>query len=308
MKASPLFLLVVGLLSSLFFSATFLINKLIANDGGHWFYSASLRYFYTLVFLALLLILYKGFDFFKEILSEYKNNFKFWTLAGIVGFGVFYALICFAADYSPAWILVATWQFTIFASLFVLFLFGKKLSKVTLFCTAFVLLGISIVNLSHFNLDESDSIFLSVLPVIIAAFAYPFGNQLVWEYKKKKDIPILNNAFAKVFLLTLGSSPLWIILFFFLDVGAPSKSQLINVALISILSGIIASSLFLYVRSKATSASKIMIVDATIAAEVIFTLLLEVLFLNAIVPSFAGIIGLAITILSLIIMVKFDKP
>ncbi len=307
MKTSPLFLLLIGLLSSLFFSATFIINKMISIDGGHWFYSASLRYMYTIFFISILLIGFKGFNFFKSVILEYKNNIGFWTLSGTIGFGVFYAMICYAAEFSPAWILVTTWQLTIFASIFVLAFFGNKVSKITIFSTILVLAGITIVNLSHFDVSNISAVLYSAIPVVIAAFAFPLGNQLVWQEKKKRDVAVLNNAFAKVFLLTLGSSPLWVLLFLFLDVGTPSISQLQNVAMISILSGVIATSLFLYVRSKANSASKIMIVDATISAEVMFTLLAEVLFLNAVIPSSLGLIGIAITIFALIFMVYFDK-
>lgn len=307
MKTSPIFLLLIGLLSSLFFSATFIINKMISIDGGHWFYSASLRYMYTIFFISILLIGFKGFDFFKSVLLEYKNNISFWTISGTIGFGIFYAMICYAAEFSPAWILVTTWQLTIFASIFVLAIFGNKVSKVTIFSTILVLSGITIVNLSHFDASNISAVLYSAIPVVIAAFAFPFGNQLVWQEKKKRDVPVLNNAFAKVFLLTLGSSPLWFILFLFLDVGTPSISQLQNVAMISILSGVIATSLFLYVRNKANTASKIMIVDATISAEVLFTLLAEVLFLNAVMPSALGLTGILITIFALVFMVYFDK-
>lgn len=307
MKASPIFLLLIGLLSSLFFSVTFIINKMISIDGGHWFYSASLRYMYTIFFISILLICSKGFDFFKSVLLEYKNNMGFWTLSGTIGFGIFYAMICYAAEFSPAWILVTTWQLTIFASIFVLAIFGNKVSKVTIFSTILVLSGITIVNLSHFNISNISAVLYSAIPVFIAAFAYPLGNQLVWQEKKKRDVDVLNNAFAKVFLLTLGSSPLWFILFIFLDVGVPSISQLQNVAIVSIFSGIIGASLFIYVRNKADSSSKIMIVDATISAEVIFTLIAEVLFLNASMPNEIGVFGILITIFALILMVNFDK-
>ncbi|MGK0255639.1 MAG: drug/metabolite transporter (DMT)-like permease [Arcobacteraceae bacterium] len=307
MKASPIFLLLAGLLSALFFSATFIINKMISIDGGHWFYSASLRYMYTLFFISILLIGFKGFDYFKSVLLEYKNNIGFWTLSGTIGFGIFYSMICYAAEFSPAWILVTTWQLTIFASIFVLAIFGNKISKITIFSTILVLAGITIVNLDHFSGSHISSVLYAAIPVIIAAFAFPLGNQLVWQEKKKRDVPVLNNAFAKVFLLTLGSSPLWFILFAFLDVGIPSISQLQNVAIISIISGVIATSLFLYVRNKADSSSKIMIVDATISAEVIFTLLVEVLFLNAVMPSSLGLFGILLTIFALIFMVYFDK-
>ena len=52
--------------------------------------------------------------------------YSFWTVAGSVGFGGFYALICFSADHSPGWVIATTWQSTIIASLFVLMGFGRR--------------------------------------------------------------------------------------------------------------------------------------------------------------------------------------
>jgi hypothetical protein len=49
-------------------------------------------------------------------------------VAWSIGFGGFYALICFSADYSPSWVIATTWQFTIIASLFVLMLFVTLLA------------------------------------------------------------------------------------------------------------------------------------------------------------------------------------
>lgn len=304
------FLLLIGLLSALFFSATFLINRSISLDGGHWYFSAALRFMYTLVFLSIGFIAFKGFSYFKAILNEYISNLKFWTLSGTIGFGFFYSLICFAADFSPAWVVATTWQITILASLFVLHFFGQKLTKKIWFFTFIIFVGITLVNLSHFDISNIKEFLLGFLPVLIAAFAYPLGNQLVWQEKKRrkdnscKNLHIISNAFAKVFLLTLGSLPLWIILFFFTDATSPSNGQYISVALISILSGIIATSLFLYARSLADTPNKLIVVDSTQSGEVFFALFAEILFLGAVFPSFFGIIGIIITIFGLILLSK----
>ena len=37
-------LILLGLLSGAFFSSTFVLNELMSAAGGHWFWSASLRY------------------------------------------------------------------------------------------------------------------------------------------------------------------------------------------------------------------------------------------------------------------------
>lgn len=307
------YLLIIGLLAALFFSATFLINRAISLDGGHWYWSATLRFFYTLLFLSLGFIFFKGLNYFIEILKEYFSHFVFWTISGSIGFGFFYSLICFAADFSPGWVVATTWQLTILASLFVLHFFGQKLSKKTWFFTFVIFLGITLVNLSHFDTSNIDALFLGFVPVLIAAISYPLGNQLVWEEKKKrkekndKNLYILKNAFVKVFLLTLGSFPLWIILYFFTDADIPSKGQYINVALIAFLSGVIATSLFLYARSLANTPSKLVAVDASQSGEVFFALLGEIVFLNAAFPNEIGIIGVLVTVSGLILLVKQGK-
>lgn len=306
-------LFIFGLLAALFFSVTFLINRVISLDGGHWYWSATLRYLFTLIFLSLGLFGFKGFSYFKSVLVEFLDNWIFWVISGTIGFGCFYVLICFSADYSPAWVVATTWQITILASLFVLSAFGQKLSKVIWFSTFIVFAGITLVNLSHFNLSNLEPLLYGSIPVLIAAFCYPLGNQLVWEAKhRRKGFPhinetVINNAFSKVFLLTLGSSPLWVVLFFFVESTLPSKEQIINVAMIALFSGVIATSIFLYARNKAKTAPKLMIVDATQSGEVFFALGGEILFLQAAFPSAIGLVGIVITLFGLFCLIKSDK-
>ena len=306
---SSSYLLIIGLLAALFFSATFLINRAISLDGGHWYWSATLRFFYTLLFLALGFIFLKSFSYFKAVIKEYFEHFRFWTISGTIGFGLFYSLICYAADFSPAWVVATTWQMTILASLFVLAFFGQKLSKKVWLFTFIIFIGITLVNISHFDVNNLQPLLLGFLPVLIAAFSYPLGNQLVWEEKRKRkeqkrDITVINNAFVKVFLLTLGSFPLWIVLYFFTDATVPSQGQYLSVGLIALLSGVIATSLFLYVRSLADTPSKLVVVDASQSGEVFFALLGEMIFIGIAFPNAIGIFGVLITILGLIALVK----
>lgn len=126
---TTVFLLIVGLLAAIFFTATFLINRAISLDGGHWYFSGSLRLVYLILFFSIGFIIFRGVSYFKAVLKEYIDNFRFWTIAGTIGFGCFYSLLCYAADFSPAWVVATTWQITLISSLFVLSFFGKKLSK-----------------------------------------------------------------------------------------------------------------------------------------------------------------------------------
>jgi len=306
---TTVFLLIVGLLAAIFFTATFLINRAISLDGGHWYFSGSLRLVYLILFFSIGFIIFRGVSYFKAVLKEYIDNFRFWTIAGTIGFGCFYSLLCYAADFSPAWVVATTWQITLISSLFVLSFFGKKLSKKIWIFTLIIFVGITLVNISHFDINNIEPLLLGFLPVLVASFCYPFGNQLVWEEKKKridknKDYKVLNNTFVKVFLLTLGSFPLWIVLYFTTDATVPSTSQYINVAIVTLLSGVIATSLFLYARNHADTSSKLMLVDATQSGEVFFALVGELLFLNAALPNATGFVGLIVTVTGLILLTK----
>jgi len=308
-KHSSYFLLFIGLLSSLFFTFTFLINRSISLEGGHWFYSGGLRLIYALVFFSVGFIVFKGINYFKLIIKEYSEKFKFWTIAGTIGFGFFYSLLCYSAAFSPAWIVTTTWQITIISSLVILTFFGKKLSKKIWFYTIFIFLGIILVNLSHFDINDIGTLLLGSIPIIIASFCYPFGNQMVWEEKQKRkenheDISVLHNSFVKVFLLMVGSIPFWIILFFVSDPVPPTTSQYIGVAIITILSGVIATTLFLYARSNATNSSDLMLVDASQSAQVIFALSGELIFFHAAFPNTLGVVGICITIIGLVAITK----
>jgi len=303
-EQQPIFLLFLGLVSSFLFSVTFLVNRLISLDGGHWFFSGSLRVIYAIILFSLGFILFKGFSYFKLVLKEYLEHFIFWTIAGTIGFGFFYSLLCFAAEFSPAWIVATTWQITIISSLFVLTFFGKKLSKKIWLFTVLIFLGVMLVNLSHFQEDNLDSLFIGFISLLIASFCYPFGNQMVWEEKQKRkkhhqDVGVINNSFVKVFLLILGSVPFWIMLYFFTDATPPNQSQYISVAIITIVSGILATSLFLYVRSKADTSNKVMLVDSTQSSQVFFSLIAEMAFLGAAFPNAIGLIGILVTMIGL---------
>ena len=49
----------MGLIAAMFFTATFLINRSISIDGGHWFWSASLRFIFTVIMMGDLSTLYR---------------------------------------------------------------------------------------------------------------------------------------------------------------------------------------------------------------------------------------------------------
>lgn len=305
-------LMLLGLAAGMFFSATFILNRAISLEGGHWYWSAALRYAYMIAFLGMGIRACKGGEYFRRVLTELKQNLFFWVVSGSTGFGGFYALICFAADHSPGWVVATTWQMTIIASLFVLMFFGKRFSKKIWIYSVVVFSGVFLVNISQVETANLKPLALGASPVLLAAFLYPLGNQLVWEAKHGRkglpvlDVPLLDNAFAKVFLLSVGSLPFWLLLYPFTGATMPSQGQLINVALVALFSGVIATSLFLSARNHADNASKLAAVDATQASEVVFALGGEVLFLQASLPNATGLVGLLIACVGLIAFVRHE--
>jgi len=299
-------IILYGLLAALFFSSTFIVNKYIANEGGHWFWSATLRYIYMLIILAFGFYIFKGQKYLKTLIAEFFNHCLFWSIAGSIGFGMFYAIICYVADSSPAWVVATTWQFTIISSLFILHFFGKKISKLTWTFVLIMFIGISLINFAYIKTDDITNQIFNICLILIASFAYPIGNQLVWEVQKgRKVLPkirkdILKNTFSKVFLLSLGSLPFWVVLSLFFEVGVPSYNQFICMLLIAVFSGITATSLFLYARSKANTPSKIALVDATQSGEVLFTLFVEIIFLSAMIPTTIGFFGIFLVVMGLV--------
>lgn len=307
-------LLLLGTLSSAFFSTTFVLNELMSSFGGHWIWSASLRYLFMIILLVFIVIIQNGFIRLKELYNLFIENYLFWMISGTVGFGFFYALICYAADFSPAWVVASTWQFTVVASLFILIAFKRTFPKRVWFFSLIIFIGVCLVNVS--SIDEFNLVALlqGGIPVLIASFCYPFGNQLVWEAKNGgyKNIPnihskILSNAFNKVLLMSIGSMPFWIILVFIYSPPVPSSFQVLNTFLVAIFSGVLATTIFLYARSLATDTKEIAGVDATQASEVIFAFMGGYFLLGTQNISLLSMIGVSLILVGLFLFSKFGN-
>lgn len=293
-------LLCIGLLSGLFFSSTFLLNRVMSLEGGHWVWSASLRYAFTIGLLLLGLTLLRGPARTLGLLRLFRRDLLFWVMAGSIGFGGFYALLCYSADHAPGWVIAATWQLTIIASLFVLRAFGRRFSRqIWLFCFL-VCGGVVLINLGHAEAVTTETLVFGALPVLVAAFCYPIGNQLVWEAGKghprlpKLSGEDLENPFHKVLLLSFGSVPFWLVLVVLSNPPGPSVVQVLNTALVALLSGVVATGLFLLARNRAGNAVELAAVDATQSGEVVFALLGEMLVLGLPLPGVSALFGVVL--------------
>lgn len=307
-------LISLGSLAALFFSSTFVINRALSLQGGHWVWTSSLRFGFMLIFLVIILVMRDGKKALSDVKDVFLKHWLFWVIAGSIGFGVFYSLITFSSQYAAGWVVATTWQTTILATPIVIALFGRKVPRSGLIFTAIIFIGIVLVNIEHAALSSVREMLFSALPVLGAAFAYPIGNQLVWESRMGHhprlphfQHPILDNAFARVLLLTLGSLPFWAGLLLFTSPPPPSADQLISTALVALLSGVIATTLFLYARHLSRQPYEVAAVDSTQSLEVVFSLLGEIIFLSGVFPGWLGLTGILLTILGLVAYIRFQN-
>ena len=387
-------LILLGLLAGAFFSSTFILNELMSNAGGHWFWSASLRYVFMWLIISAVIILQHGFRRIEALASIFRQHWRFWCLTGSIGFGVFYTGICYAGDHVAGWVVAATFMFTVVTSLFVLLAFGQRFDKKFIIYAFLVFIGVVLVNVSEglrasalADIDSApmaEMLLYGALPALIAAFSYPIGNQLVWQvsHNSRKHHPhkdkaktqqakeankpnreqsyhenanqplvseafdlsavmsstsdnnatlktpssievipssplqnliariptietsLLQNAFNKVWLMTLGSFPFWLVLGAFIQPEPPATTQLFNTLLVALLAGVAATSIFFYAREQAVTSSEVAGVDSTQASEVIFALIGGILLLDNAIPSAMGLVGIGLIILGLILFAK----
>ena len=361
-------LILLGLLSGAFFSSTFVLNELMSAAGGHWFWSASLRYVFMLLLLTAMIAVQHGMGRIGELWAIFRQHIGFWCLTGSIGFGLFYTGICYAGDHASGWVVAATFMFTVVTSLLVLMAFGQRFDKKFIAYALIVFVGVVLVNISeglHAPTDTdaiplTQMLLYGALPALIAAFSYPIGNQLVWQasYNAKKHrakqqaaneyhaqpmraetallanaydeheaqvahsepapstlqtligrIPVietalLQNAFNKVWLMTVGSLPFWFVLGIIVRPELPGGAQVFNTLLVALLSGVAATSLFLYAREQAVTSSEVAGVDATQASEIIFALIGGMILLGNPLPSALGLVGIVLIIIGLILFAK----
>jgi uncharacterized membrane protein len=116
--------LLLGILSSLFFALTFVLNRQMQLSGGHWIWTSSLRFVFMLPMLWILVLPRKRY---QAVLWQIRQQPLYWLTWSTVGFGFFYLFLCIAAAYGPSWMIASTWQLTIIAGILLtpLFRTGK---------------------------------------------------------------------------------------------------------------------------------------------------------------------------------------
>lgn len=289
----------IGILSALFFSVTFVLNRAMELDGGSWVWSATLRFFFMLPLLLIIV----GYKRIQPVITHIKKRPLPWIIWSTVGFGLFYAPLTFATIYGPGWLVAATFQITIIAgSLLVPFLSKGKKQRIPLqsiFISLIILSGVFIMQLEHAASVPVINVVLCVIPLIVAAFAYPLGN--------RKMMQVVNgelNTFQRILGMTIASMPFWILLSIYgiATQGAPSSNQVMQTFIVAISSGIIATVLFFYATELVNHDNqKLAGIEATQSGEVVFALFGELLLLGAPLPSAISFIGMILVIVGMIL-------
>lgn len=295
----------IGIIAALFFAFTFILNHSMELDGGSWLWSASLRYFFMLPFLIAIVLYRKNY---RQLHTEMKTHPKQWLVWSFVGFVLFYGPLTYAAAYGPGWLVSGTWQFTIIAGvllapLFLTIIDGKKVRQkipiISLLISCIILIGILLIQIPQAKTVSLQALMLGILPVMVAAFAYPLGNRKMMDVCSGRL-----DTFQRVLGMTIASLPAWIIMavYALMTVGLPSSSQVFQSLLVGLSSGVIATILFFIATDRVRGdQGKLAAVEATQSTEVVFVIIGEMLLLSIPLPSPIALVGLGIIIAGMLL-------
>lgn len=298
-------LMAIGLLSAALFSCTFAINYNLALGGSHWVWTAVLRYGFTIALLSIFATFRKNHNSFKMLVKEFWGNRYFWILAGTLSCGIFYWGICISSEHMRGWMVAATFQLTVVASPLVLVALGSKVPKYLFPVALCIFIGTLMINFkpgeSSFSVDYLLYVFI---PLLLSAVCYPMGNQLVNIAKNggnrvisEISNPSISDPFSVILLLCFGSIPFWIALIAITSPPPPTSEQWVQTFFVALISGVLATALFLYARNLTFDPKNIVAVDATQSTEVIFAMIIELIYINSALPNIYQIAGVALVTL-----------
>ncbi|MEI6950775.1 multidrug resistance efflux transporter family protein [Paraflavisolibacter sp. H34] len=294
----------LSIISSLFFALTFMLNRFMALSGGSWVWSSSLRYFFMVPFL---LVLVAGRKKLRPLLAVMRQAPGKWLLWSTVAFGLFYAPLTFAAAYGPSWLVAGTWQVTIICGMLVAPLLEPKpirsgqrfISPKALLFSLVILAGVALLQAGQAGRLTFFEMLSGTLPVLVGALAYPLGNRMMMKVAGGQL-----DAFQRTLGMTLASLPFWLLVAAGgLAAGlTPSAGQAQQSLLVALASGVIATSLFFRATDLARHDQQLLAsVEATQSGEVLFALLGEMLLLGAPLPGPISLLGMALVIAGMVL-------
>ena len=305
MSASRRALLAVGisLLSALFFTTTYVLNRAAAVEGGHWAWTAALRYLFVLPLLLPLMPWQGGI---APVAKAIRAAPGAWLLWSGIGFVLFYMLLSYAAASGPSWLIAASFQTTVVAGMLCAPLLyddaRARIPRAALGVGVLIIAGVLLMQFGHARGALDAKGWVALFCVVASAFAYPLGNRGLLLHLERRGIEL--NATQRVFGLTLASLPAWLALsvWAWMQVGPPSVSQITLALGVAVSAGVIATILFFQatgmVRDNATALGA---AEAMQAAEVLFAMLLGVVFLGEAWPRGQALAGAALVVAGIVL-------
>ena len=295
----------IALLSALFFTCTYVLNRAAATGGGHWAWTAALRYLITLPIMLLVMPWQGGMAPVWRAIRAHPGP---WLLWSGVGFGLFYVLLSFAAASGPSWLVAGMFQLTVIAGMLCApFLYRDqhdaraRIPLPALGAGVVVISGVLLMQLGYGGGRIDRDAWVALVAVALSAFAYPLGNRGLLLHLERSHLEL--NATQRVFGMTLASQPLWwaVAAYAFTTAGAPSAGQVAFAAGVALGAGVIATVLFFQatgmVRNDPTGLAA---AEAMQAAEILFATLIGVLWLGEAWPQGSALWGALIVIVGIV--------
>jgi drug/metabolite transporter (DMT)-like permease len=293
MRSHALKAVAIALLSALFFTLTYVLNRAVVSGGGHWQWAVILRYLITLPLLAVVLPFQGGLGALPHELRMHTRRWLTWSTVGFVLFGL---PLTWAASSGPSWLVAGSFQTTVLAGpLLAPFIYRDERARwhvAALSIGVLIVLGVMLLQFGHSHGALDASAWLAVGAVVFAAFAYPLGNRMVLLHLERTGTKL--GAVQRVFGMTLASWPAWLILagVTWVTVGPPSWREAVLAGGVALSSGVIATVLFFHATEMVgRQPTALAGVEAMQAAELLFATVIGVIFLHEAVPGTTAAIG-----------------
>lgn len=286
----------LGLLSALFFSATYVLNRAAAEGNGDWLWTACLRYLITLPLMLPLMHWQGGV---APVWASIRRSPGPWLLWSGIGFGLFYVCLAWAASTGPSWLIAGSFQLTVVAGMLCAPLLYRdaraRVPRAVLAVAALMIGGVLLMQSSAAGGALRLQDWLALAVVGVSAFAYPLGNRGLLLHLERTGEQL--NATQRVFGMTLASQPLWwlIAATAFARSGTPPAEQVWLAGGVALFAGIIATVLFFEATGRVQDQPGALgAVEAMQAAEIVFASLLGALLFAEALPGTRAWMGAAI--------------
>jgi len=287
MRSNALTAVAIALLSALFFTLTYVLNRAVVSGGGHWQWAVILRYIVTLPLLAVVLPFQGGLGNLPHELRAHAWTWLGWSTVGFVLFGV---PLTWAASSGPSWLVAGSFQVTVLAGpLMAPFIYRDERARWhvgALAIGALIVVGVMLLQFGHAHGALGASAWLAVGAVVFAAFAYPLGNRKILLHLERSGTKL--GAVQRVFGMTLASWPLWLVLFVvtWMTIGPPSLREVLLASGVALSSGVIATVLFFHATERVgRQPTALAAVEAMQAAELLFATAIGAIFLGEAIPG-----------------------